>query len=66
MIKKVMILAIYGDDQQAVVVYNVDTHPVANAIVAELLTVKNGKIASTDVIYDATPFSAYMATVRPH
>ena len=66
MIKKVMILAIYGDDQQAVVVYNVDTHPVANAIVAELLTVKNGKIASTDVIYDAAPFAAYMATARPH
>ena len=66
MIKAVTVLATYGDDQQAVVVYSADTHPVANAIVAELLKVKNGKIASTDVIYDAAPFAAYMATARPH
>ncbi|MGX1319035.1 limonene-1,2-epoxide hydrolase [Bradyrhizobium sp. USDA 377] len=66
MLQKVTILAIYGDDQQAVVVYNADTHPVANAVVAELLKVQNGKIASTDVIYDAAPFAAYMATARPH
>jgi limonene-1,2-epoxide hydrolase len=62
MIKAVTVLATYGDDQEAVVVYSADTHPVADAIVAELLKVKNGKIASTDVIYDATPFAAYMAT----
>lgn len=66
MLRKVTLLAIYGDDQQAVVVYNVDTHPVADAIVAELLKVRNGKIASTEVIYDATPFAAYAATVQPH
>lgn len=66
MIKTLTILATYGDDQQAVVVYSADTHPVADAIVAELLKVKNGKIASTDVIYDAAPFAAYMATARPH
>ena len=66
MIKNVTILAAYGDDEQAVVVYNADTHPVANAVVAELLTVKNGKIASTEVIYDAAPFAAFMATVQPH
>ena len=66
MIKAVTVLATYGDDQQAVVVYSADTHPVADAIVAELLKVKNGKIASTDVIYDAAPFAAYMATARPH
>lgn len=66
MLRKVTLRAIYGDDQQAVVVYNVDTHPVADAIVAELLKVRNGKIASTEVIYDATPFAAYAATVQPH
>jgi ketosteroid isomerase-like protein len=66
MIKSVTILAAYGDDEQAVVVYNADTHPVANAVVAELLKVKNGKIASTEVIYDAAPFAAFMATVQPH
>jgi hypothetical protein len=66
MIKKVTVLASYGDDEQAVIVYNADTHPVANAIVAELIKVKSGKIASTEVIYDATPFAAYMATVKAH
>ena len=66
MLKTVTILAIYGDDHQAVVVYNADTHPVANAIVAELLKMKDGKIASTDVIYDKAPFTAFMATVQPH
>lgn len=60
------VLAVYGDDEQAVVVYDVETHLVPHAIVAELIKVKNGKLASTDVIYDATPFSAYMATVQPH
>jgi ketosteroid isomerase-like protein len=66
MIEKITILAAYGDDEQAVVVYNADTHPVANSVVAELLKVKNGKITSTEVIYDATPFAAYAATIKPH
>lgn len=66
MIKKVTVLAVYGDDEQAVIVYNAETHPVPNAVTTELVKVKNGKIVSTDVIYDATPFAAYMATVKPH
>jgi len=66
MIKKITILASYGDDEQAVVIYIADTHPVADAAVAEFLKVKNGKIASTEVIYDAAPFAAYMATAKPH
>ncbi|MGY8637520.1 nuclear transport factor 2 family protein [Bradyrhizobium sp. 14AA] len=66
MIKKLSALAVYGDDEQAVIVYVVDTHPVAGAIVAERVQVKNGKIASTDVIYDATPFAAVAATTQPH
>lgn len=66
MIKTMSILAVYGDDEQAVVVYDVETHPVPHAVTVELLKVGNGKIASTEVIYDATPFAAYMATVKPH
>ncbi|MBR1179051.1 nuclear transport factor 2 family protein [Bradyrhizobium sp. KB893862 SZCCT0404] len=66
MLRNVTILAIHGDDEQAVVIYNAETHPVANAICAELLTMRNGKIASTEVIYDATPFAAFAATVQPH
>lgn len=66
MIKKIAVLAVYGDDEQAVVVYVADTHPVPNSVVAELIKIKDGKLASTDVIYDPTPFAAYMATARPH
>jgi ketosteroid isomerase-like protein len=64
MIKQVNIVAVFGDDEHAVVVYDADTHPVANAVVAEHLVVRNGKIASTRVIYDATPFAAYVASLQ--
>lgn len=66
MITNLTILAVHGDDKQAVVVYDVETHPVPHAVVAELLKIKDGKLASTQVIYDATPFAAYVATVQPH
>ena len=66
MIKKLTLVAAFGDDKHAVIVYEADTQPVPSAIVAEYITVKNGKIASTEVIYDTTPFAAYMATVKPH
>jgi len=66
MLKRVMLLAAYGDDEQAVVGYKAENEPAASAVTAELIKVKDGKIVSTDVIYDATPFAAYMATVKPH
>jgi limonene-1,2-epoxide hydrolase len=66
MITNLTVLAVHGDDKQAVVIYDVETHAVPHAAVAELVKVKGGKLAATDVIYDATPFAAYMATVQPH
>ena len=66
MITNLTVLAVHGDDKQAVVVYDAETHAVAHAVVAELIKVKDGKLAATDVIYDATPFAAYMATVQAH
>ena len=66
MITNLTVLAVHGDDKQAVVVYDVETHAVPHAVVAELIKVKDGKLVATDVIYDATPFAAYMATVQPH
>ncbi|GAB3627395.1 hypothetical protein PTE30175_02086 [Pandoraea terrae] len=66
MITNLTILAVYGDDEQAVVVYDAETHPVPHAVTAELIKVKDGKLAVTNVIYDATPFAAYMTTVQPH
>lgn len=66
MITNLTVLAVHGDDRQAVVVYDVETHPVPHAVVAELIKVENSRLTSTHVIYDATPFAAYMATVQPH
>ncbi len=63
MIKKITLLAAFGDDNHAVIVYEADTHPVPKAITAEHIFVKNGKIASTRVIYDTTPFAAFVASL---
>lgn len=66
MIKSLTVLGVYGDDDQAVVVYEVETHPVPRSRVAEFIKVRNGKLASTDVIYDATPFAEFVKTVQQH
>jgi ketosteroid isomerase-like protein len=66
MIKKLTLVAAFGDDHDAVIVYDAETYPVASAIVAEHIIVTNDRIASTRVIYDATPFAAYMKTVQQH
>jgi hypothetical protein len=64
MLKKATVLAAYGDDEQAVIVYDAETQPVPSAVTAEIIKVRNGKIASTDVIFDATPFAGYRATAQ--
>lgn len=66
MIEKLTLVAAFGDDQNAVIVYRADTLPVRDAYVTEHLVVRDGKIASTRVIYDATPFAAYAAAQQPH
>jgi len=66
MLKKVTTLAIFGDDVHAVIVYKADTHPVPNSIVAEHILVEHGKVAATRVIYDATPFAAFVASLPKH
>lgn len=65
-ITNITVLAVHGDDQRAVVVYDAETYPVPHAVVAELIKVKDGKLASTEVIYDSAPFVEYMKSVRPH
>lgn len=52
------LIASYGDDDSAVLVYAVDTVPVKKAPVAEYLTVRDGRIASILMIFDALPFAA--------
>jgi ketosteroid isomerase-like protein len=58
--------AVHGDDHQATLVYQAQTYPVENSIVAELIQIRDGKIISTEVIYDTAPFAEYMSSVNAH
>lgn len=52
------LVAAFGDDQTAVVVYDTDTVPVTDAPGAECLTVTDGKIRHMRIIFDRLPFDA--------
>ena len=55
--------AVHGDDHQATLIYQAQTYPVESSIVAELIQINDGKIISTEVIYDTAPFAEYMSSV---
>jgi ketosteroid isomerase-like protein len=50
------LVAAYGDDEKAVVVYDTSTVPVKDAPGAEVVTVRDGKIANMRIIFDRLPF----------
>jgi len=50
------LLAAFGDDITAVLVYDTRTPPVASAPGAECLTVRDGKIVHNRFIFDRLPF----------
>jgi len=50
------LLAAFGDDTTAVLVYDTRTPPVASAPGAECLTVRGGKIVHNRFIFDRLPF----------
>jgi ketosteroid isomerase-like protein len=50
------LLAAYGDDSTAVLVYDTDTLPVSGAPGAECLQVVDGKIAHMRIVFDRLPF----------
>ncbi len=52
------LLAAFGDDQTAVVMYDTDTIPVQDAPGAECVTVTDGKIVHLRIIFDRAPFDA--------
>jgi ketosteroid isomerase-like protein len=52
------LLAAFGDDTKAVLVYDTRTPPVASAPGAECLTVRDGKIVHNRFIFDRLPFEA--------
>ncbi len=52
------LLAAFGDEQTAVVMYDADTVPVKDAAGAECVTVSGRKITHMRIIFDRAPFDA--------
>ena len=52
------LLAAFGDEQTAVLMYDTDTLPVKDAPGAECVTVRDGKISHMRIIFDRLPFDA--------
>jgi ketosteroid isomerase-like protein len=51
-------IAAFGDAQTALVMYDTETVPVKSAPGAEFVTVENGKITTSRIIFDRAPFEA--------
>jgi SnoaL-like domain len=51
-------LAAFGDDETALVMYDTQTAPVNSAPGAEYVTVKDGKITYSRFVFDRAPFDA--------
>jgi hypothetical protein len=58
MLTRSELLAAYGDDSTAALVYDTDTVLVSGAPAAELITVVDGRIARLLIIFDSAPFAA--------
>lgn len=52
------LIAAFGDDDTALLMYDTDTVPVQGAPGAECLTVVDGLITRIRIIFDRTPFTA--------
>jgi hypothetical protein len=59
------LIAAYGDDDMAVVMYDADTVPVKDAPGAECLTVTDGRISHIRIIFDRMPFDAARRAAAP-
>jgi ketosteroid isomerase-like protein len=51
-------IAAFGDDQTALVMYDTQTMPVKSAPGAEYVTVRDGKITHSRLVFDRAPFDA--------
>jgi ketosteroid isomerase-like protein len=52
------LLAEFGDEETALIMYDTKTPPVASAPAAERLTVRDGVITHLRIIFDRAPFAA--------
>jgi SnoaL-like domain len=56
------LIAAFGDDERAVVIYDTETVPVASAPGAECVTVNEGRIVYSRFVFDRLPFHEAAAT----
>ncbi len=57
-LKRAELIAAFGDETSAMLMYETETIPVANAPGAECYTVEGGKITHNHFIFDRAPFDA--------
>lgn len=57
-LKSSKLIAAFGDEETAVLMYDAETVPVPDAPGAECLTVRDGKIRHMRIIFDRVPFEA--------
>lgn len=60
-LKRADLIAAFGDDSTAIVVYDTETVPVRSAPGAECVTVEDGRIVYSRFIFDRAPFDAARA-----
>ena len=56
------LIAAFGDDEKAVVMYDTETVPVKSAPGAECVSVRDGKIVRSRFVFDRVPFAEARAT----
>lgn len=59
------LLAAFGDENRAVIVYDTSSPAVASAPAAELHTVQDGMIAHVRIVFDRLPFALARGDVAP-
>ena len=57
-LRNAKMIAAFGDEETALVMYDTETVPVASAPGAECVTVENGKIVYSRFVFDRAPFQA--------
>jgi ketosteroid isomerase-like protein len=57
-LERAELIAAFGDDQTAVLIYDTETVPVPSAPAAECVTVRDGKIVHSRFVFDRVPFEA--------
>lgn len=60
-LKGAQLIAAFGDDETAMVMYDTETVPVKSAPGAECVTVEDGKITRSRFVFDRAPFQAARA-----